>query len=95
MTKTLLAACCLVLWMTTPSMSEHALPDMPEGGLMVLGSGECTDEIYHEEGQCTLSRDMAGNLYAIFAQNGEIKVIRQIIDDGFIELYIDDGYGTF
>ena len=77
------------------SKADHPLPPLPEGGLTVIGSGECTEDIYHEVGQCALLRDRDGNLYAIFGQDGVVKVIRQITGDTFIELYIADGYGTY
>lgn len=82
MRTTALLALCLALWGTT-TRADNPLPPVPEGGLMVVAQGDCTDVATGVPGYCVMSQDRQGNVYVIFAIDGEPREIRQVVGDTF------------
>jgi len=62
-------------------------PPPPEGGLMVMTEGPCTDIATEVEGYCVMSQDMQGNIYLMFAVDGELVEIRQVVGDGYVTIW--------
>lgn len=68
-------------------MAESELPPVPEGGLMVIHESTCTDAATLVDGYCVVSQDREGNTYVIFAVEGEVQEIRQVVGDGYIVIW--------
>lgn len=87
-----------LLLLTQPVFADEipqTLPPVPDGGLIVLYRGDCTDEVSQEQGQCTSEDDVQGNHYLVFKQNGEIQFIRQVTGDGYKTLYMNPRFNSF
>lgn len=83
MRTTALLALCLAVSATTTRAEDNPLPPVPEGGLMVVAQGDCTDAATGVEGYCVMSQDRQGNIYVIFAIDGEPREIRQVVGDTY------------
>lgn len=74
-------------------LSSHAtadtnpMPSVPEGGLMLMMEGPCTDVATQVEGYCVMSQDMQGNIYVMFAVDDELLEIRQVVGDTYVVLW--------
>ena len=77
------------------SVMANELPPIPDGGLIAISSGKCTDNETKEKGFCVISADKNGNLYLIFAQDGDVQFIRKLVDDGYETVYERDGFATY
>ena len=84
-TSTWLLALCLAL-LPTGSMAKGP-PPPPEGGLTYTHQGNCKDDESGELGYCYLAHDKAGIFYLIFWQKGELMLIRQVTETGYITLW--------
>lgn len=75
------------LWASTTRADDNPKPPVPEGGLMVMTEGPCTDIATQVEGYCVMSQDMQGNVYLMFALEGELVEIRQVVGDSYVVLW--------
>lgn len=50
---------------------------------MVMNEGPCTDIATQVEGYCVMSSDVNGNIYLMFAIEGELVEIRQVVGNGY------------
>jgi hypothetical protein len=73
--------------LATPGIADNPMPPPPEGGLMVMQESPCTDIETGVEGYCVLSQDVQGNIYLMFAVDGELVEIRQVIGDGYVTIW--------
>lgn len=62
---------------------DNPIPPVPEGGLMLMMEGACTDIETQVEGYCVMSQDRQGNIYVMFAIDGELWEIRQVVGDTY------------
>lgn len=62
---------------------DNPMPPVPEGGLMVMMEGTCTDIETNVEGYCVMSQDRQGNIYVMFAVDGELLEIRQVVGNTY------------
>lgn len=74
--------------LSSPSLADHPMPPVPDGGLKVLVQTDCFDMESGEEGVCSLVQDQAGNYYTIFYQDGEVMFIRRPIPGGYEDLWV-------
>lgn len=83
MTLTILSSC-----LSAPTRADdNPMPPVPEGGLMVMMEGACTDIKTNVEGYCVMSQDRQGNIYVIFAVDGVPVEIRQVVGDGYVVIW--------
>jgi hypothetical protein len=77
------------LWcLSSPAIADNnPMPPPPEGGLTVMQEGACKDIETQVEGYCVLSTDVNGNIYLMFAIDGELVEIRQVVGDGYITIW--------
>ena len=71
----------------TLGIADNPMPPPPEGGLMVMAEGPCTDIETQVERYCVVSQDRRGNVYVIMALEGKPVEIRQVVGDGYIVLW--------
>lgn len=76
-----------ILLPTTVLSEDNPLPPVPEGGLMLVMEGACTDDASGVPGYCVMSQDRDGNIYVMFAVDGELVEIRQVVGDSYIVLW--------
>lgn len=78
-----------VLWcLSSPAIADdNPMPPVPEGGLMLMMEGECTDIETQVRGYCVMSQDRQGNVYVIFAVNDEPVEIRQVVGNGYVVIW--------
>lgn len=77
----------ILLWFPLLARAENPLPPVPEGGIITVMEGTCTDKVTNVRGYCVMSQDRQGNIYVIFAVDGEVKEIRQVVGNSYIVLW--------
>lgn len=77
----------LAMLATHGTADDNPLPAVPEGGLMVIYETTCTDAVTGVEGYCVVSQDRQGNTYVIFAVDGDVREIRQVVGDGYTVIW--------
>ncbi len=93
--KQILLALTALVALSSPSIAEHPMPPMPEGGVSHVYAGECTDVESGEEGICQLLQDKEGNLYTLFWQDDELKFIRRPTAEGYETMWQHDTFNTY
>ena len=78
-----------LLWClsSTAQADNNPMPPPPEGGLTVMTEGPCTDIATQVEGYCVMSSDKDGNIYVMFATDGELTEIRKVVGDTYVVLW--------
>lgn len=89
MFKYLIGLLCF-LWPIAGLANEP--PPVPEGGLKPLYDTPCIDVETNQKGHCYVMRDLSGNTYVTFWQQGELQTIRQVTDDGYKTIWMRDTY---
>ena len=79
---TLLAA----LFVTT-SVNAQALPPVPEGGLITVQHGYCTDNVTERDGYCVIQVDMENNTYVTLILDDVIQTVRKVVGDSYVTIY--------
>jgi len=88
MHKLTILVALLSLSLSSPARADNnPMPPVPEGGLMLMMEGGCTDKVTQERGYCVMSQDRQGNVYVMFAVDGELVEIRQVIGSGYVTLW--------
>lgn len=77
----------VALLATAATADNNPMPPPPEGGLTVMQEGPCKDIETQVEGYCVLSTDVNGNIYLMFAIDGELVEIRQVVGDSYITIW--------
>lgn len=72
-----------LLWCLTSPANAEPMPPPPEGGLMVITEGPCRDIATQAQGYCVMSSDVNGNIYVMFALDGELVEIRKVVGDTY------------
>lgn len=81
----LLYALTALLALSSPSLADHPMPPVPEGGFTVVLTTPCEDVATKETGVCAVMQDKAGNYYTVFLQDGEVMFIRRPLPEGGYE----------
>jgi hypothetical protein len=81
----LLYALTALLALSSPSLADHPMPQVPEGGFTVVFTSKCTDKVTEEKGDCAVMQDKAGNYYTVFLQDNEVMFIRRPLPEGGYE----------
>lgn len=68
-------------------------PPVPDGGLIFIMEGECTDNETGQAGYCYISMDKTGKRYLAFYQDDVLMLIRQVLSqDDYETIWVNPLY---
>lgn len=77
----------LAVLFASTSVSAQALPPVPEGGLITVQHGFCTDNVTERHGYCVVQVDIENNTYVTFILDDVIQTVRKVVGDSYVTIY--------
>lgn len=82
-----------LLALSSPSLADHPVPPVPEGGINYTIQGECQDNETGEKGYCYAGYTKDGTFVLSFWQDGVLKMIRRVVGDSYETIWVAHGFG--